>query len=79
MNIYCANFSFLFFRWIEGFSTMYVNNEGLIVKHIADKVMPSQDKEPNTIEKVVGKLTNKNIPKLALFVNLSSDIAPNIV
>lgn len=57
---------------------MYVNDQGLIVKHIADKVMPDQDKEPSTIDNVVGKLSN-NIPKLALFVKVSSDIAPNVV
>lgn len=26
------------FRWYDGFSTFYVNGDGLIIKHIADKV-----------------------------------------
>lgn len=70
--------SFLFFsRWIDGFSTFYVNSDGVIVKHIADKVMPDEDKEPNPLEKVVDKLGE--VPKLAIFVKLSTDIAPSIL
>lgn len=64
-------------RWIDGFSTFYVNNDGLIVRHIADKVMPDEDKQSNPIEKVVNKLGQ--VPKLALFVKLSTDIAPSVV
>lgn len=64
-------------RWIDGFSTFYVNNDGFIVRHVADKVMPDEDKEPNPIEKVVNKLGQ--VPKLALFVKLSTDIAPLVV
>lgn len=40
--------------------------------------MPDEDKEPNPIEKVVNKL-GQNIPKLAIFVKLSTDIAPSVV
>lgn len=61
-------------RWIDGFSTFYVSDEGYIIRHIADKVMPNEDKELNPIEKVVDKLTG--IPKLALFVSLSTNVAP---
>lgn len=68
---------FYFFRWIDGFSTFYVNNEGLIVRHIADKVMPDEDKELNPIEKVVNKLGQ--VPKLAIFVKLSTDLAPTVL
>lgn len=67
----------LVFRWIDGFSTFYVNSDGLIVRHIADKVMPDEDKEPSSIEKVVDKLGQ--VPKLALFVKLSTDIAPSVL
>lgn len=28
----------LFFRWYDGFSTFYVNADGQVVKHVADKV-----------------------------------------
>lgn len=73
-------FDFVFFplaRWVDGFSTFYVNSDGLIVRHIADKVMPDEDKEPNPIEKVVNKLGQ--VPKLALFLELSTDVAPLVV
>lgn len=68
----------LILRWIDGFSTFYVNSDGRIIRHIADKVMPDEDKEPNPIEKVVDKL-GQNVPKLALVVKLSTDIAPSVV
>ncbi|XP_031628072.1 uncharacterized protein C6orf136 homolog [Contarinia nasturtii] len=63
--------------WIEGFSTFYVNSDGYIIRHIADKVMPDENKEVNPIQKVVDKLGP--MPKLALFVELSTDIAHNVV
>lgn len=59
--------------WIDGFSTFYVNQDGLVVRHIADKMMPDEDKKPNPIEKVL-----EEIPKLALFVKLSTDLTPII-
>ncbi|XP_029175774.1 uncharacterized protein LOC114944157 [Nylanderia fulva] len=46
--------------WYDGFSTYYVNGDGKVYKHVADKVMPDQD--------VVAKKDDLNIaPKLALF------------
>lgn len=63
--------------WIDGFSTFHVNNEGFIVRHIADKVMPDEDKELNPIEKVVNNLGQ--VPKLAIFVKLSTDLAPTVL
>lgn len=60
------------YRWIDGFSTFYVNNEGLIVRHIADKIMSDEDKELNSIEKIVDELSR--IPKLALILKLSTDV-----
>lgn len=68
----------LLIRWVDGFSTFYVNSDGRIVRHIADKVMPDEDKQKNPIEKVVDKL-GQNVPKLALVVKLSTDIAPSVV
>lgn len=38
--------------------------------------MPDQDRELNPIEKVVDKLGQ--VPKLALFVNISADIGPTV-
>ncbi|XP_011056409.1 PREDICTED: uncharacterized protein LOC105147229 isoform X2 [Acromyrmex echinatior] len=49
--------------WYDGFSTFYVNANGKIYKHIADKMMPDQD----TITK---KEDLRIAPKLALFTNL---------
>lgn len=62
--------------WVDGFSTFYVNKEGFIIRHIADKVMPDEDKKSSTIGKVVDNL--RNVPKLALIVKLSTDITPVI-
>ncbi|XP_014489191.1 PREDICTED: uncharacterized protein LOC106752177 [Dinoponera quadriceps] len=50
--------------WYDGFSTYYVNSEGKVYKHIADKVMPDQD--------VAEKKDDLRIaPKLALFRGLT--------
>jgi len=59
-----------YFRWYDGFSTFYVNANGKIYKHIADKMMPDQStaakKEDLRIE-----------PKLALFTGLASMFSNN--
>lgn len=60
------------YRWIDGFSTFYVNNEGLIVRHVADKIMSDEDKELNSIQKIVDELGR--IPKLALILKISTDV-----
>lgn len=31
--------------WYDGFSTMYVGVDGLIYRHVADKVMPDENRE----------------------------------
>jgi hypothetical protein len=31
--------------WYDGFSTFYIGDDGLITKHVADKVMPDENKE----------------------------------
>jgi len=53
--------------WHDGFSTFYVGSDGLIYKHVADKMMPDDDKET-----VVDKLAAAANPKLgaAMFVSL---------
>lgn len=33
-----------FFRWIDGFSILEIGGDGLIHKHICDKVIPNTDK-----------------------------------
>lgn len=62
---------------MEGISTIYVNKDGLIVKHVIDKVLPDQRKEPNLVNKIVDKIGGT--PKLAMFIQLSSDIVPHSI
>ncbi|XP_029675218.1 uncharacterized protein LOC115242819 isoform X1 [Formica exsecta] len=51
--------------WYDGFSTFYINGNGKVYKHVADKVMPDQD--------ILAKKNDLSIaPKLALFKNLAS-------
>ncbi|XP_019888780.1 uncharacterized protein C6orf136 homolog isoform X2 [Ooceraea biroi] len=50
--------------WYDGFSTYYVNGEGKIYKHIADKMMPDQD--------VTKKEDLRIAAKLALFASLAN-------
>ncbi|XP_046423211.1 uncharacterized protein LOC124181072 [Neodiprion fabricii] len=50
--------------WYDGFSTFYVNGEGLIYKHVADKMMPDRDVTPIT------KDSSAVATKLALFLGL---------
>lgn len=54
--------------WYDGFSIFYLGADGLISKHVADKVMPDENKEP-IISTSVGAS-----PKLALFLGLTTDI-----
>ncbi|XP_030758305.1 uncharacterized protein C6orf136 homolog [Sitophilus oryzae] len=35
-------------NWYDGFSTFYVNADGLVVKHVADKMMPDSDSITST-------------------------------
>lgn len=55
---------YFFPRWYDGFSTFYVGSDGLIHKHVADKVMPDQDETPAT------KDQSAVAAKLALFLGL---------
>ncbi|CAK1548061.1 unnamed protein product [Leptosia nina] len=61
--------------WYDGFSTFYVGSDGLIQKHVADKVMPDQDTIIDDEEKA------PIAAKLALLVgliprNYLSDVTP---
>lgn len=58
--------------WYDGFSTFYVNSDGKIYKHIADKMMPDQD----TITK---KEDLRIAPKLALFTIFTSMFGSRIL
>ncbi|KRT80970.1 hypothetical protein AMK59_6252, partial [Oryctes borbonicus] len=49
--------------WFDGFSTFYVNGEGKIYKHVADKMMPDSDRE-------VIKPSPIDTAKLALIVGI---------
>ncbi|CAG0901129.1 unnamed protein product [Darwinula stevensoni] len=51
--------------WLDGFSTFFVNADGLITHHIADKMMPDDSKE--TVEEVANPFT----AKLALYLGLT--------
>ncbi|XP_065075112.1 uncharacterized protein C6orf136 homolog [Ochlerotatus camptorhynchus] len=55
--------------WYDGFSVFHVGPDGLIYKHVADKIMPDDDK-------VVVSQKNVISPKLALFVGLTVEISP---
>ncbi|XP_024875754.1 uncharacterized protein LOC112457098 [Temnothorax curvispinosus] len=56
--------------WYDGFSTFYVNADGKVYKHIADKMMPDQD----TATK---KEDLRMAPKLALFTSLTNIFSNN--
>lgn len=61
--------------WYDGFSTFYVGGDGLVHKHIADKVMPDQDTMVDDVEKA------PIAAKLALLIgllpkNYLTDVAP---
>ncbi|XP_059613832.1 uncharacterized protein C6orf136 homolog [Phlebotomus argentipes] len=36
--------------WYDGFSTFYIGNKGVIVKHVVDKMMPDDSREPNKVQ-----------------------------
>lgn len=55
--------------WYDGFSVFHIGPDGLIYKHVADKIMPDDDK-------VVAPSKNVVSPKLALFLGLTAEISP---
>lgn len=59
--------------WYDGFSTLYLGEDGLIEKHIVDKVMPDENKEE------VLTLNTPVSPKLAMFMgglSVSAELTP---
>lgn len=56
--------------WYDGFSTFYVGSDGLIYKHIADKMMPDQDRE---VVGIADKIISTKMGAPAMFVGLISD------
>jgi len=59
-----------YFRWYDGFSIFYINANGKVYKHIADKMMPDQD--------IITKKEDLRIAsKLALFTNLANIFGSN--
>ncbi|XP_055371340.1 uncharacterized protein C6orf136 homolog [Condylostylus longicornis] len=56
--------------WYDGFSIMYLGEDGLIEKHVADKVMPDDDKHLAVNSPLEASSVT---PKLAIFVGLTSD------
>lgn len=57
--------------WYDGFSTFYVGSDGLIYKHVVDKMMPDQDREL-----VTDKIISPKLGAAAMFVGLSSELSP---
>ncbi|KAJ8949577.1 hypothetical protein NQ318_016208 [Aromia moschata] len=52
--------------WYDGFSTFYVNVDGFVVKHVADKMMPDSDSVTEDSSKPLGI----SAAKLALLVGI---------
>ncbi|XP_050098962.1 uncharacterized protein C6orf136 homolog [Anopheles aquasalis] len=55
--------------WYDGFSVLYVGSDGLVAKHVVDKIMPDDD-----VAKTVPKTLAS--PKLALIVGLTAEMYP---
>ncbi|XP_053698095.1 uncharacterized protein C6orf136 homolog [Sabethes cyaneus] len=55
--------------WYDGFSVFHVGPDGQVWKHVADKMMPDDDKVVVSPKTVIS-------PKLALFVGLTVEISP---
>jgi hypothetical protein len=76
INLLCFQkklFFFIFFRWYDGFSIFYVGDDGLVFKHIVDRVMPDENKEKALRPDTLGSI---NSPKLALIISVASEISP---
>ncbi|XP_053678426.1 uncharacterized protein C6orf136 homolog [Anopheles nili] len=55
--------------WYDGFSVLYVGPDGLVSKHVVDKIMPDDDRVKAPPKTIVS-------PKLALVVGLTAEISP---
>lgn len=58
LNVNCITFS-----WYDGFSTYYIDGDGKVVKHVADKMMPDSG-QVSTSKNLANSL------KLALIVGV---------
>lgn len=77
---------FYIFRWYDGFSTFYVGGDGLVQKHIVDKVMPDQDTIIDDTEKapiaakialLIGLLPRNYLSDVSPYFTTSSGTADN--
>lgn len=57
--------------WYDGFSVFHVGEDGLIWKHVADKMMPDENRH-------AVRVSNGAAPKLAMFIGLTTDFTPLI-
>ncbi|XP_035911366.1 uncharacterized protein C6orf136 homolog [Anopheles stephensi] len=55
--------------WYDGFSVLYVGSDGLVSKHVVDKIMPDDETIKAPPKTIVS-------PKLALVVGLTAEIYP---
>uniref|UniRef100_A0A182YQG7 Uncharacterized protein n=1 Tax=Anopheles stephensi TaxID=30069 RepID=A0A182YQG7_ANOST len=58
-----------FWNWYDGFSVLYVGSDGLVSKHVVDKIMPDDETIKAPPKTIVS-------PKLALVVGLTAEIYP---
>lgn len=57
--------------WYVGFSTFYVGADGLIYKHVADKMMPDDDK---VMQSVTDKIISPKLGAAAMCVGLGNEL-----
>ncbi|XP_041974412.1 uncharacterized protein LOC121729837 isoform X2 [Aricia agestis] len=69
--------------WYDGFSTFYVGGDGLVQKHVADKMMPDQDTIVDDLEKapiaakialLIGVLPRSYLADGSLFMNSDENV-----
>lgn len=61
----------MFSSWYDGFSVFHVGSDGLIYKHVVDKMMPDEERE--AVASPIATPQN-----LALFIGLSTELSPLI-
>ncbi|XP_044761681.1 uncharacterized protein C6orf136 homolog [Coccinella septempunctata] len=60
--------------WYDGFSTFYVNGNGIIFKHIADKMMPDSNEERSEV-----RLPHEDAAKLMLLIGVIPKVSSVIL
>jgi hypothetical protein len=58
--MYNINFFFYNFSWYDGYSTFYVGDDGLIFKHIADKMIPDSNVDDKPKSRIPSELSFSN-------------------